>query len=118
MVWLTFGLAPGFAAEPEKFDLAVLLSRIAFPYLFLVSIVALLSGMLQSVGRFAAAALSPVLLNRYHDRGAAGRLADRNGGDERHSPASGSPSAVTVAGILQLAVLWYVCERAGLKIQA
>src|SRR6185503_13122663 len=34
MVWLTFALAPGFVVEPEKFDLAVLLSRIAFPYLF------------------------------------------------------------------------------------
>ena len=33
MPWLIFALAPGFADDPEKFDLAVLLTRIAFPYL-------------------------------------------------------------------------------------
>jgi putative peptidoglycan lipid II flippase len=60
MVWLTWGLAPGFAADPAKFDLAVLLSRIAFPYLLLVSLVTLLSGALNGMGRFAAAAFSPL----------------------------------------------------------
>ena len=115
MVWLTFGLAPGFAAEPEKFDLAVLLSRIAFPYLFLVSIVALLSGMLQSVGRFAAAALSPVLLNLIMI--GALLVVWLTGAGESVVAGVWLASAVTVAGILQLAVLWYVCERAGLKIR-
>ena len=37
-------VAPGFSADPEKFDLTVLFSRIAFPYLFLISLVTLLSG--------------------------------------------------------------------------
>src|SRR6478736_5396220 len=32
MAWLTLALAPGFAADPDKFELTVLLSRIAFPY--------------------------------------------------------------------------------------
>src|ERR1041385_8450759 len=47
-----------FAADPDKFDLTVLLSRIAFPYLFLISLATLLSGALNGVGRFAAAAFS------------------------------------------------------------
>ena len=115
MVWLTFGLAPGFAAEPEKFDLAVLLSRIAFPYLFLVSIVALLSGMLQSVGRFAAAALSPVLLNFILI--AALGVIYLSGVGESVAAGIWLAVAITVAGVVQLAVLWYVCERAGLKIR-
>ena len=63
MVWLTFALAPGFAAEPDKFELAVLFSRITFPYLLLISIAALLSGALNGINRFLAAALAPVLLN-------------------------------------------------------
>lgn len=47
----------------EKYDLAVLFSRIAFPYLFFVSLVALLSGVLNSLEKFALAAGAPVLLN-------------------------------------------------------
>ena len=115
MVWLTFGLAPGFAAEPEKFDLAVLLSRIAFPYLFLVSIVALLSGMLQSIGRFAAAALSPVLLNTMMI--AALIVVWLMGVGESVGAGIWLAVAITVAGAVQLAVLWWSCERAGLKVR-
>ena len=44
-------LAPGFSADPEKFDLAVLLTRITMPYLLCMSLVALLSGVLNSVGQ-------------------------------------------------------------------
>jgi len=56
-------LAPGFVDNPEKFDLAVVLTRIAFPYLLFMSLVAFLSGVLNSLGRFAAAAAAPILLN-------------------------------------------------------
>lgn len=56
-------LAPGFISDPAKFDLAVLLTRIAFPYLTLVSLVAFYSGVLNARGRFAAAAFAPTLLN-------------------------------------------------------
>ncbi len=56
-------LAPGFVSDPEKFDLAVVLTRIAFPYLALVSLVAFYSGVLNACGRFAAAAFAPALLN-------------------------------------------------------
>jgi putative peptidoglycan lipid II flippase len=56
-------MAPGFASDPDKFDLAVLLTRIAFPYLAMVSLVAFYSGVLNARGRFAAAAFAPALLN-------------------------------------------------------
>ena len=58
-----YALAPGFSDTPEKFDLAVLLTRIAFPYLLCMSLVALLSGALNSLGRFTMAAAAPILLN-------------------------------------------------------
>ncbi|MBV6656446.1 MAG: murein biosynthesis integral membrane protein MurJ [Devosiaceae bacterium] len=60
---LMFALAPGFVGDPDKFDLAVLLTRITMPYLALVSLLALLSGVLNGLGRFAAAAFAPVMLN-------------------------------------------------------
>ncbi len=63
MPWLMYGLAPGFAATPEKFDLAVVMSRIAFPYLICMSLVALLSGVLNSVGKFVESAAVSIVLN-------------------------------------------------------
>lgn len=56
-------LAPGFIGDSDKFDLTVFLTRITFPYLTLVSILALISGVLNGLGRFAAAAFAPTLLN-------------------------------------------------------
>jgi putative peptidoglycan lipid II flippase len=56
-------LAPGFSADPAKFHLAVTLTRITFPYLFFISLVTLVSGVLNAHQRFAAAAAAPVLLN-------------------------------------------------------
>lgn len=56
-------LAPGFRADPAKFELTVALTRIAFPYLFFIVLVTLISGVLNAHKRFAAAAFAPVLLN-------------------------------------------------------
>src|ERR1700756_1612111 len=43
-------LAPGFSADPQRFDLAVELTRITFPYLLLVSLVTLYGGILNALG--------------------------------------------------------------------
>ncbi|MCW7752947.1 murein biosynthesis integral membrane protein MurJ [Desulfobotulus sp. H1] len=56
-------IAPGFADTPEKMGLTVLLTRITFPYVFFICLVALTMGMLNSLGHFAVPALSPVVLN-------------------------------------------------------
>ena len=56
-------LAPGFVDDPERFELAVALTRITFPYLALVSLETLFAGILNANHRFAAAASAPVLLN-------------------------------------------------------
>ena len=63
MPWLVRGLATGFAPGSERYELAVELGRITFPYLLLISLAALFAGMLQAGQRFAAAAFAPVLLN-------------------------------------------------------
>ena len=56
-------LAPGFSREPQQFALAVSLTRITFPYLLLITLVTLWSGILNALHRFAAAAAAPILLN-------------------------------------------------------
>lgn len=55
-------IAGGFV-EPEKYELTVFLTRLTFPYLFFICIVAFSMGVLNSVGHFAAPAFAPVLLN-------------------------------------------------------
>ncbi len=60
LVWLS---APGFAKEPEKFELTVTLTRITFPYIFFMSLVALSGGILNTWSRFSIPAFTPVLLN-------------------------------------------------------
>ena len=56
-------LAPGFEAIPAKFALAVTLSRITFPYLLLICLAALVSGVLNGLDRFTAASASYLLFN-------------------------------------------------------
>ncbi len=56
-------LAPGFADDPQRFELAVALTRITFPYLAFITLVTLLSANLNAIDRFAAAAAAPILLN-------------------------------------------------------
>ena len=56
-------IASGFGDDPEKFALTTLYTRIMFPYLMMMSLVGLYSGILNSVGRFAAAATAPLALN-------------------------------------------------------
>ncbi|MDR3220978.1 MAG: murein biosynthesis integral membrane protein MurJ [Candidatus Accumulibacter sp.] len=60
---LVYLSAPGFDSEPDKFALTVELTRITFPYILFMSLVALAGGVLNTWGRFAVPAFTPVLLN-------------------------------------------------------
>ncbi|MBS0510529.1 MAG: murein biosynthesis integral membrane protein MurJ [Proteobacteria bacterium] len=55
--------APGFAENADKFELTVQLTRITFPYIFFMALVALAGGTLNTWSRFAIPAFTPVLLN-------------------------------------------------------
>jgi putative peptidoglycan lipid II flippase len=61
--WVVRIQAWGFGSFGEKYDLTVLLTRITFPYIFLVSLVALFMGVLNSLRHFAAPAAAPIFLN-------------------------------------------------------
>jgi putative peptidoglycan lipid II flippase len=56
-------IASGFAYDADKMNLAVLYSRITFPYLLLMSLTALMSGVLNAFNKFAITSAAPVLLN-------------------------------------------------------
>ena len=114
MPWLMYLLAPGFSSNPEKFDLAILLTRIAFPYLACMSLVALMSGVLNSFGRFAESSGVSIVLNLTLTVAIFIGFALGFHND----PAGGIVQAigVFVAGLLQLALLMDGLRRAGFRL--
>lgn len=63
MPWLMVGFAPGFMDNPRKFDLTIVLTRITMPYIIFISLVSLLGGILNTGGKFAAVAATPIIMN-------------------------------------------------------
>lgn len=61
--WIVKIMAWGFEGSPEKFDLTVYLTRLMFPYIFLVSLMAFVMGVLNTLKIFGPPAASPILLN-------------------------------------------------------
>src|SRR3954468_1024554 len=108
MPQLMLVLAPGFMDIPGKAELTVALARITFPYVFLICLAALLSGVLNGLDRFAAAAAAPLVFNAVSI--AAMLLLTP------HLPTVGHALAwgVTISGVLQLALLAWAVRRAGM----
>jgi putative peptidoglycan lipid II flippase len=109
MPWLVLAMASGFAGD-ERFALSVEHGRIAFPYIIFISLTALLSGVLNSLGRFALAAAAPILMNvvmiaflliGWWTNGNIGLW---------------QIWSVPVAGVAQLALVWWGCARVGMPI--
>ena len=107
MPWITPLFAPGFATTPEKFDLTVTLSEITFPYIFFISLVSLLGGVLNSMGKFAAPAASPILLNLCM----IGTMLGLN--SLSPTPAHALSFGVFIAGAVQLGWLVFACIKSG-----
>src|SRR5947207_5051862 len=63
MPWVLAPFVPGFLDDPAKYDLTVLLTRICFPYLMFMSLMAAYAAVLNGLGYFKAAAFAPILLN-------------------------------------------------------
>jgi len=101
--------APGSIDEPEKFGLIVDMLRITFPYLLFISMMALAASVLNSFGRFALPAVTPVLHNLVVIAAMlwlAPRFAE---------PVKALAWGVLAAGVLQLIVLWPALGRLGLR---
>ncbi|RKF21653.1 murein biosynthesis integral membrane protein MurJ [Altericroceibacterium spongiae] len=114
IVWV---LASEFREIPGKFALSVTLARITFPYLTLISLVAMLSGVLNARSRFAPGAFVPVLLNLVLITGiGTGWFLRRNGGSDV-TVAYAVAIAVTLSGIAQLAYMVWATRKAGVRLK-
>ncbi len=96
--WLVRLYAPGFVDAPDKFAVTVLMNRLMFPYLGLISMAALCQAILNSRDRFLLPAATPILFNLAIAGGAwwvAGQSGD--------APLVLSASVI-VGGVLQFAI--------------
>lgn len=103
-------LAPGFVTTPERFELAVTYTQITFPYILFISLTAHLSGVLNSLDRFASAAGVPILLNIVM---IASLLLAPEIGIDYGIALTGS---VLISGVLQFLWVYYACCRAEFRI--
>lgn len=104
-------LAPGFVSDPGKIELASSLSRITFPFLLFISIVSFQSGILNSLGKFAAPAAAPVILNLMMIGSV---FIFVPFGD---TPAHGIAIGVTFAGFIEILWLTYFLHRQNVHIR-
>jgi putative peptidoglycan lipid II flippase len=111
-LWL---VVADYAETPGKFELAVELTRYTFPYLLFISLVAFLSGVLNSLTRFAIAAFAPALLNIVL---IVAILAGPGGEtpDELATTVRYMAIAVFLGGIAQFAMCWAAVRRAGIRL--
>jgi putative peptidoglycan lipid II flippase len=106
MPWLMYLIAPGFASNPAKFHLAIVLTQITMPYLPCMAIYAHLSGVLNARNRFILSAAAPILLNLW-------TLVTVL---PAHSPVQAAEwggIGVIIAGVTQAGLLWWGCKRSG-----
>ncbi|MBP9828848.1 MAG: murein biosynthesis integral membrane protein MurJ [Proteobacteria bacterium] len=101
-------IAPGFCDTPDRLNYAIEFTRITFPYILFISLAALLSGILNSLDRFAAAAATPVLLNIFMI-GALLMTVEE--------PGFALCVGVILAGIVQFLWLYFVAQKHGFKLR-
>ncbi len=106
MPWLMYVIRPGFAATPEKYKLAVLLTQITMPYLPCMAIYAHLSGVLNARNRFILSGAAPILLNLWT---LAAVLPTR----DPAQAATWASIGVAIAGVSQAALLWWGVRKSG-----
>jgi putative peptidoglycan lipid II flippase len=114
IVWL---LARDYADVPGKFELSVTLSRITFPYLGLISLVAMLSGVLNARSRFGPGAAAPVLLNLTLIASLIVGWYLRKQGGTDVTVATALSVGVSIAGVVQLLYLGWEAWRCGVRLR-
>jgi putative peptidoglycan lipid II flippase len=102
---------PGFLDDQEKFELTVLLTRILFPYLACMSLVAAYAAILNALHRFIAAAFAPVMLNLVNIAVLLAVIVLAV--NDEVTAAIWVSVATIIAGVAQLAIVWWAVKRAG-----
>jgi putative peptidoglycan lipid II flippase len=113
IVWL---LAREYGEVPGKFELSVSLSRMTFPYLALVSLVAMLSGVLNARSRFAPGAFAPVFLNLVMIAGIGIGWYVRGADGSDEVVAWALAISLSISGVVQLAYMAWSARRAGVRL--
>lgn len=103
-------IAPGFHGDPFRHNLATTLSRITFPYLLMMSLAALLGGVLNAHGRFAPFAAAPILFNL-------SLIALLLFAWKFETPGHALAWGVLAAGVLQFVGLWIIIRREGINVR-
>ena len=110
MPFVVYGIAPGFVGDAARYDVAVDLARVTFPYLLCMSLTAMLGGVLNAHDKFAPFAFAPVLFNL-------SLIAALLMNDLFETAGHALAWGVLAAGLLQLVYLWVSVIRAGLPIK-
>lgn len=109
MPYIMFILAPGFQLGGDKFEIAVMLCRITMPYLVFISLSVFYGSMLNSIGKFAALAFMPVLMN-------IGIIIGTIMLDDITERSTAISLSVILAGILQFLFMYIALRRSKLVV--
>lgn len=109
MSWIMPVLLSAYAADKEMMQLATLVTQLTMPYLACMTLASLLSGVLNTAGRFALSAGVPILLNIC-------TLVPVLLLEDKEGALIGAAIAVSVAGVLQAGLLWWGVRRIGVSL--
>ncbi len=109
--WVVRVLAPGFIADPEKFQLTVHLTKLIFPYLIFIGLTAYSMGILYTFRSFWSPAFSPCLLN------VAMIVSAVVASQHMKEPVIGMAIGVLIGGLLQLLMQWIPLLKIGMRYQ-
>lgn len=111
MPWLMPVFLKAYVNDPNIMATAVLMAQLAMPYLVSMTLASLLSGVLNTFGRFALTAAAPILLNVC-------TIVPPLVLSDQRTAALAASLAVTIAGFLQAALLWWGVRRLGVSLSA
>jgi len=111
MPWILYVIVPGITRDPMRYDYALEFSRITFPYILFMSLTALLGGVMNSINRFAAFAISPIFFNITLITAVI-----FFGGDLEHS-ARALSYGVTISGIVQFMWMLFNAYKSGFALR-
>lgn len=110
MPWLMYVINPGYASDPVKFKLAIVLTQISMPYLPCMAIGALLSGVLNAHRRFIVTGIFPTILNLV-------MLVAVIPQTDPIRAAFAASVGIPIAGVLQAGLLWWGASKSGARIR-
>jgi len=108
--WLMPFLLSAYIGQPETLAIATLMAQLAMPYLVFMTLASLLSGVLNTLGRFALTSAAPIFLNIC-------TIFPLVLIPDRVEAAQWAAAAVTVSGVLQCGLLWWGTRKLGVKLR-